>query len=112
MHLHGVCHCYIFQEIPFRHIWSGTQNGLHCSFALEHMDRTQQELSCIIHVFQNDNLATRQMLQISCNLKEVSIYLVKFENVEVIKSLICECTTLEKVNCTIVRYFFFFCVYC
>ena len=63
----------MFQEIPFRHIWSGTQNGLHCSFALEHVDRTQQRLSANIHVFQKNLLPNRQLLQISCNLKDVSI---------------------------------------
>lgn len=59
-----------YQEIPFRHIWSGTQNGLHCSFALEHIDRTEQHLHCNIHVFQKALLANRQVLQIACNLKE------------------------------------------
>ena len=59
------------QEIPFRHIWSGNQSGLHCSFALEHADRQQYHLSCNIHVFQKALLPNRQLLQISCNLKEV-----------------------------------------
>ena len=59
------------QEIPFQHVWSGTQNGLHCSFALEHTDRGQHHLGCHIHVFQKALLASRQVLQISCNLDEV-----------------------------------------
>ncbi|KAK2166829.1 hypothetical protein NP493_1301g00030 [Ridgeia piscesae] len=59
-----------YQEIPFQHVWSGTQNGLHCSFALEHTDRGQHHLGCHIHVFQKAMLANRQVLQISCNLDE------------------------------------------
>lgn len=59
-----------YQEIPFWHIWSGTQNGLHCSFALEHLDRTQDTFSCDIHVFQKALMANRQVLQIMHNLKE------------------------------------------
>ena len=59
------------QEIPFGHIWGGTQNGLHCSFALEHSDRSQQVLHANIHVFQKAQVANSQVLQISANLKEV-----------------------------------------
>jgi len=66
----GYC---VFQEIPFWHIWSGTQNGLHCSFALEHLDRTQDTFSCDIHVFQKALMANRQVLQIMHNLKEVRL---------------------------------------
>lgn len=59
-----------YQEIPFWHIWSGTQNGLHCSFALEHLDRAQDTLSCDIHIFQKALMANRQVLQITCNVKQ------------------------------------------
>jgi leucine-rich repeat transmembrane protein FLRT len=58
-----------YQEIPFRHVWSGTQNGLHCSFALERTERTQFLLACEVHVFQQPMLANRQLLQISSSLK-------------------------------------------
>lgn len=70
LHSH-LCVSLCSQEIPFRHIWSGNQSGLHCSFALEHADRQQYHLSCHIHVFQKELLPNRQLLQISCNLKEV-----------------------------------------
>lgn len=58
------------QEIPFSHIWSGTQNGLHCSFALEYLDRTEHLLTCDIYVFQKLLPANRQVLQISHDLSE------------------------------------------
>ncbi|ELU09598.1 hypothetical protein CAPTEDRAFT_229366 [Capitella teleta] len=60
------------EEIPFGHIWSGTQHGLHCSFTLEHTDRSQQHLSGHIHVFQKSLLPNRQLLQIECHLKDKS----------------------------------------
>ena len=62
----------MFQDIPFFHIWSGTQNGLHCSFSLERTDRLQQHLATTINVFQKEQTNNKQTLQISCNLKEVS----------------------------------------
>ncbi|TPP63854.1 Netrin receptor unc-5 [Fasciola gigantica] len=41
------------QEIPFRHIWSGTQiSMLHCAFSLEHVDPTYSNVSCHIVVYQ------------------------------------------------------------
>jgi len=59
-----------YQEIPFRHIWSGSQGGLHCSFALEHVDRSVQRLAASIHVFQKSLLPNRQLLTINVCLKE------------------------------------------
>ncbi|KER24611.1 hypothetical protein T265_07757 [Opisthorchis viverrini] len=41
------------QEIPFRHIWSGTQTSmLHCSFSLENIDPTQSYVSWKIIFYQ------------------------------------------------------------
>ncbi|KAL5018398.1 hypothetical protein ScPMuIL_004120 [Solemya velum] len=59
-----------YQEIPFRHIWSGNQNNLHCSFSLELLDRETHRISCKIQVYQKAILNNRQMLNISCNFKE------------------------------------------
>lgn len=58
------------QEIPFSHIWSGTQNGLHCSFTLENVNRSENVLTCDIYVFQKLMTANRQVLQISDDLNE------------------------------------------
>ncbi|XP_059163925.1 netrin receptor UNC5C-like isoform X2 [Physella acuta] len=59
-----------YQEIPFRHIWSGNQNNLHCSFSLELLDRSVAKIACKIQVYQKAILSNRQTLLINCNLKE------------------------------------------
>ncbi|KAK7500846.1 hypothetical protein BaRGS_00007726 [Batillaria attramentaria] len=59
-----------YQEIPFRHIWSGNQNNLHCSFSLELMERSQSRLACKIQVYQKGMLQNRQVLHINTNFKE------------------------------------------
>jgi len=62
-----------FQEIPFRHIWSGNQNNLHCSFSLEMVERVQDAVRCKIQVYQKAILSNRQVLKINTNFKEVWI---------------------------------------
>ncbi|KAK3593613.1 hypothetical protein CHS0354_025501 [Potamilus streckersoni] len=59
-----------YQEIPFRHIWSGNQNNLHCSFSLEMVDVVQDKISCKIQVYQKAILTNRQLLKIGANFKE------------------------------------------
>ncbi|GAB6028496.1 unc-5 [Chamberlinius hualienensis] len=59
-----------YQEIPFQHVWSSTQNNLHCSFTLEHLDRLVQSISCSILVYQTGLQAHRQVLRINSNLRE------------------------------------------
>ncbi|XP_055875980.1 netrin receptor UNC5C-like isoform X3 [Biomphalaria glabrata] len=59
-----------YQEIPFRHIWSGNQNNLHCSFSLELQDRAVAKIACKIQVYQKAILSNRQTLIINCNIKD------------------------------------------
>ncbi|XP_055933878.1 netrin receptor UNC5C-like isoform X5 [Argiope bruennichi] len=59
-----------YQEIPFHHIWNGRQNHLHCSFKLEHLDRSLQAVSCHILVYQRGVQANRQVLRITTDYKE------------------------------------------
>ncbi|XP_076447398.1 netrin receptor UNC5C-like isoform X3 [Babylonia areolata] len=59
-----------YQEIPFRHIWSGNQNNLHCSFSLELLERGTTRLACKIQVYQKGILQNRQVLHINTNFKE------------------------------------------
>nr|CAH8875780.1 unnamed protein product [Trichobilharzia regenti] len=60
------------QEIPFRHIWNGTQmSTLHCAFSLEHLDPRQATVSCKIIVYQENAQLQGQILEISSQ---------KFEN--------------------------------
>ena len=67
----------VFQEIPFRHIWSGNQNNLHCSFSLEMVDRVQDRISCKVQVYQKAILSNRQVLKINTNFKEVGNAMIK-----------------------------------
>ncbi|TNN10281.1 Netrin receptor UNC5B-b [Schistosoma japonicum] len=54
------------QEIPFRHIWNGTQmSTLHCAFSLEHLDPRQLSVSCKIKVHQENTQLQGQILNIS-----------------------------------------------
>ena len=59
----------LLQEIPFDHVWSGTQNGLHCSFTLERTERTQFVLTCTLQIYQQSLPTARQLLHVAANLK-------------------------------------------
>ncbi|XP_074648340.1 netrin receptor UNC5C-like isoform X2 [Tubulanus polymorphus] len=59
-----------FQEIPFCHVWNGNQSNLHCSFSLEHVDRSQHMIGCLIHVYQMGIITNRQVLHIATNITE------------------------------------------
>ncbi|CAH8654256.1 unnamed protein product [Heterobilharzia americana] len=61
------------QEIPFRHIWNGTQmSTLHCAFSLEHLDPHQTTVSCKIVVYQENSQLQSQVLKISSQKFEIS----------------------------------------
>ncbi|KAL8580950.1 hypothetical protein ACOMHN_017517 [Nucella lapillus] len=59
-----------FKEIPFRHIWSGNQNTLHCSFSVELVERDPCPLTCQIQVYQKGVVTNRQLIHVNTSFTQ------------------------------------------
>lgn len=57
------------QEIPFYHIWNGTQQYLHCTFTLERINASTSDLACKVWVWQVEG--DGQSFNINFNITKV-----------------------------------------